>query len=141
MKRIKILKHGKVTNQAELPNVEADAWLTQEIANGSFGKPERWTPEALCTPDELAKSLGTREVDGPIGSDAKVIEHHLPSEFTVVEEDMTAEIAAKQAAKSQRNAMRASLKVHRDRVPQLTAVQMSDAIKDMLKLMNLEDEV
>lgn len=137
MKRIKILKQGKVTNQAELPIERASEWLEQEITNGSFGKPERWTPEALCTPDELAKSLGTREVDGPIGSDAKVIEHHLPAEFQVVEEDMTAELAEKEAKEKAKKDLHDELKQLKKNDLKDVA-HCADAIMKILKHLGVE---
>lgn len=140
MKRIKILKQGHVTNQAELKVAEADAWLASCLEKNKFGKPERWTAEKDCTPEELAKSLGTREVDGPIGSEAKVIEHHLPAEFQVVEEDMTAEIAAAAQAKHRRNQLRGDLRSIRDANGTMTTAQLAQALRAFLELTHLEDE-
>ena len=137
MKRIKILKQGVVTNQAEGIDAEMDAWLASCLAKNKFGKPERWTPEALCTPDELAKSLGTREVDGPIGSDAKVIEHHLPAEFTVVEEDMTAEIAEKEAKEKAKKDLHDELKQLK-RGDLKDVAHCADAIMKILKHLGVE---
>ncbi len=46
MKKVTIKKQGAITNQASFLTQElADGWLANEIANKSFGKPERWVSE------------------------------------------------------------------------------------------------
>jgi hypothetical protein len=70
MKRIKIVKKGVVTNQAELPNAEADAWLASCLAKNKFGLPAR--PEL----DANGEPTGVM----------------LPAEYMIVEEDMTDQV-------------------------------------------------
>ena len=91
MKRIKILKGGVLTNQAEFADAEGAAWLAQEIANGSFGKAERWVREG---DEDISGALETRQVDSPEGA---YTEYKLPAEFSVVEENIDAEIAEREA--------------------------------------------
>lgn len=80
MFRAIIKRENKITNQNE-NNSREDlvSWLEREIANGSFGKPER---EEIIF-DETGKEL-------------EVIKH--PTEFTYEIVDITAEIEAKKQA-------------------------------------------
>jgi hypothetical protein len=93
----------------------------------------------------IRDGIVTHQTEQPnAAADAWLVEHKEglgdPSQYQVVEEDMTAEIAAKDAAKAQRNQLRSDLRAHRDRTGNLTAAQMSDAIKGILKLLSLEVE-
>jgi hypothetical protein len=60
MKRIQIIKNNIVTNQAELPEPEASAWLEQGKREHWFGAPavfeERYNEE---TGEDLSKSRVT----------------------------------------------------------------------------------
>jgi hypothetical protein len=66
------------------------AWLEKEVANGSFGKPARWASYTFGDP--LPGFTETRQSEG-------VTEYFYQQEFTVVQSDATAEVAAKAAAK------------------------------------------
>lgn len=73
MKLVEIKKDNIVTNSAKFSSQqEADAWLAQEIANNSFGLPER--PEL----DDNGEPTGNT----------------IPAEYTIVQEDISAQIAA-----------------------------------------------
>lgn len=95
MKRVKILKNSIVTNMAELPDAEADAWKAQGIAENWWGKPER--PE--------------------IGSDGLPTGNTLPAEYTIVIEDMAKELAEAAAKKRQAELDEALRKEARDQLP------------------------
>jgi len=63
MKIIKIFKEGVMTNANDDPALsdeEKNDWLEREIANGSFGKPERWVREK---DEDVSGALETREVE------------------------------------------------------------------------------
>lgn len=65
MKRVKVIRKGIVTNQAELPtpfepNVTADVWIADCLAKGKFGKPERWVREG---DEDISEAIETREVE------------------------------------------------------------------------------
>lgn len=105
MKRIKVLKSGIVTNQVEALDADADAWFAKESVNGSFGKLDRWLPSLLDTkgveyvPNEnISLAIGFRNAVDGAGKPIK--EYHFAADFTVVQEDMTAELAASAAAKA-----------------------------------------
>jgi hypothetical protein len=93
MKRIKIIKQGIVTNQAEGIDAEVDVWLASCLSKNTFGKPERWIDESIATDEEKAAKLDTRVIEG----DFPRVEIKLPAEYTINVEDMTAEISAKQS--------------------------------------------
>jgi hypothetical protein len=111
MKKIKVIKNGVVTNinenQATSDEAKAE-WLAQEIANGSFGKSERWVSGLALSDEEKASALATREVSHH--GEATITEYKLAAEYEVVEEDMTAEIAAKEAEEADQAQTRNFLK-------------------------------
>lgn len=94
MKKVTIKKSNVATNQATFATQElADAWLATEIANKSFGKPERWVYENDLTAqgEDIANSteLVTEQVMG-----AEVKKYKFPAEYTVEVTDATAEVLA-----------------------------------------------
>lgn len=107
MKRIKILKNGVVTNANVDPNqsdAEKDAWLAGNLANNSFGKPERWVRDA--TEDEKLAAIESRDVPDIDGS--VKAEYKLAAEYVVVEENMDAEVAAEKASREAREYLNAT---------------------------------
>ena len=79
MIKINIIKNSEITNSATFETQElADAWLNNEIANNSFGLPER--PEMV--PDESGFLI-------PSGNT-------LPAEYGIQTLDITAEIVTEQ---------------------------------------------
>ena len=117
MKRIKILKNGIVTNlndDLKMSDAEKDQWLASEIANGSFGKVERWVHEDRVSEDEKKVALEVREVEltfptpEVIDEETKEVlvpskthykEYRLAAEFEVVEEDISSEIQERERVK------------------------------------------
>ena len=104
MKRIKIIRKGVVTNGGEGEDSEMDAWLASCLSKNKFGKPERWVREG---DEDISAALETREVElepaildeqgNVITPAVMVTEYKLAAQFTVVEEDMTAEVAKETA--------------------------------------------
>lgn len=96
MKRIKAIKNGKVSNQAEFADdAEAAAWLAEMIQTNSFGLPERWIDGSRLSDAEKALAIETRVVTGSLGEG--ITEYKFAAEYSVIEEDLTAGIAAKDA--------------------------------------------
>lgn len=74
--------------QAEFSSAEErDAWLAQEIANKSFGLPQRWVREIA----EGQEVLETREVQLEILHEEPrlITEYLLPAEYQIISEDIT----------------------------------------------------
>jgi hypothetical protein len=109
MKRIKILKAGIVTNQAELADADVDAWLAKEIMNGSFGKPQREVDEGgLANEGKLPKdAIANRIVTDESG--IQKIKYTLAPEYSIVQEDMSVEVAEKKR-KSDEDALNDSIR-------------------------------
>lgn len=84
MIKINIIKNNIVTNSATFQNQEqADAWLSAQVANMSFGKPERWEADTTISPlssDDKASAIDFRDVSSMGQSHT---EYLLPSEFEV----------------------------------------------------------
>lgn len=96
MKRIKAIKNGIISNQAEFASdQDAAAWLAEMIQTNSFGKPERWIDGSRLSDAEKAQAVETRVSAGSLGEE--ITEYKFAAEYSVVEEDLTAEIAAKDA--------------------------------------------
>jgi hypothetical protein len=82
MKRIQIIKNNRVTNQAEMPEAEALAWLEQ-------GKAEHWFGAPAVFESRYNEEAGEMEQ----------VEVTPAEEFEVVIEDITQELADKEAAR------------------------------------------
>lgn len=94
MKKATVTKSGVVTNQATFATQElADTWLAQEIANKSFGKPERWVYEndLLSQGEDIANSV-EMVLETVMGQEVK--KYRFPVEYTVEITDATAEVLA-----------------------------------------------
>jgi len=83
MHQVKIKKQGSTTNQASFGTLDlANEWLAQEVANNSFGKPER-TVEANSEPytqDDVLEEIPATEEEP-----AKV---RLRAQYTIEIEDL-----------------------------------------------------
>lgn len=75
---------------------KADAWIAQEVANNSWGKPERWVREE---DEDISEALETREVENLQGP---IIEYKLAAEYTIEQIDLGNE-PLMEALRSQRN--------------------------------------
>lgn len=110
MFKVTITKNGVITNQAQFPTeAEANAWLAQEVANKSFGKPERWVTDQQ---EDVSQAVETRvtelqpeqsvgyDADGVITRESRpaisLTEYLLPAEYTVEVTDITAQDAQEQ---------------------------------------------
>ena len=94
MKKVTIKKANVTTNQATFATQElADAWLATEIANKSFGKPERWVFEKdlVAQGEDIANSV-EMVLEEHMGVEAK--KYRFPAEYTVETTDATAEVLA-----------------------------------------------
>lgn len=107
MLKIIIKKQGIITNQAIHETEElSNAWLSKEIANCSFGKPERWVQESQ---EDVSNALESREVilreaeaaiidpeTNEVISEARdavvITEYRLAAEYTVETADVTAQV-------------------------------------------------
>jgi len=110
MKRYKIFREGICTNQ----------WLDSDLpANHyepNFGKPERWlSPQKdkdgveYVSGEDISQVIASRESEpDPQGNVVK--EYLFAAEYTIVEEDMTAELAAAEADKKDRDEVKKHLK-------------------------------
>lgn len=128
MKKIKIIKNGTVTHQnaaEDQSDAEKDAWLVKQIAENSFGLPERWLQGAILSDADKALAVETRTSVGSLGEE--IVEYKFAAEYSVVEEDLTAEIAAKD---SRIQALRAQLQTLKDfDVDSATLAQMKPFLK------------
>lgn len=140
MKKIKIIKNGVVTNQNMNPlesDEVKDLWLAKEIANGSFGKNERWLPVQkdrdgveYVSGENISEAIDTRTVKDDMLGDR--VEKKFAAEYTVVEEDMTAEIAAAEADKKEQREIKDHLKGLK-KADLKTVSDCADAILKILK--------
>lgn len=94
MKKVLIKKQDITTNQASFATTElANAWIAQEVANKSFGKPERWVAEERI-------QLESENIDNSIEmmieptsfGDIKL--YKFAAEYTVEIVDISAEVLA-----------------------------------------------
>lgn len=97
MFKIEITKNNIVTNTAQFATeLEAQAWLDAESANGSFGKIQREVREisegVLENNEDISLSISVREEVDLMGNVIKI--HTLPAEFTSEITDITASVLA-----------------------------------------------
>lgn len=84
MIKVNILKYGTITNSGTFDSQElADAWVNQEIANGSWGMPERWVREEQ---EDISGALETREIESDV--DNSFMEYLLPAQYLIEQEDL-----------------------------------------------------
>ena len=96
MKKVSIKKQGIETHGAQME--DPTAWIAQEVANNSWGKPDRWLPDSPMSPlsdEEKAKATETRVVNDGLGNGWT--EYFFPAEYTIEITDITAEIEQEKA--------------------------------------------
>lgn len=106
MFKVEITKNNTVTNMTQFETeLEAQAWLDAESANGSFGKIQREVREIksidaegvetvyLENNEDISLSMSVREETDLLGNLVKL--HTLPAEFTSEITDITAQALAK----------------------------------------------
>lgn len=101
MFRTTVTRKNGNKHQAEFKTQqESQAWLAQEIDNKSFGPNERWVSGLILSDEEKASALESRSnID--LGG-VEIVEYKLAAEYTIIEEDISAEIAAKEADEDDR---------------------------------------
>lgn len=131
MKRIKITRSNGSTAWAEKPSDEAAAWLAQGIAECWWGKPERWVREG---DEDISAALETRQVD----VDGQIVtEYKLAAQFTVVEQDITAEVEAEKKKQEDIKQLKQKLKGFK-KSDLSDANKVADALLDLLKALDLK---
>lgn len=110
MIKTQIKKNGTESNLGYHDTQEqADSWLAQEIANGSFGKVERHLFDyELESHGELAENASSQEEKTYklLGEEEKIgILYTFPADFTVETVDMSAEIFAAKKRKNKKKMM------------------------------------
>jgi len=96
MKKVSIKKQGIETHGAQME--DPTAWIAQEVANNSWGLPDRWLPDSPLNPlsdEEKAKATETRVIQNDLGED--VTEYFFPAEYTIEIEDITAQVETEKA--------------------------------------------
>lgn len=126
MKRVKVLKNGIVTNQAE--EIDPDAWVAKQVSENSWGKPERWVREG---DEDISGALETRTID--LGEGMTATEHKLPAQYEIVIEDITAEVAANEADKAKKITDLAALKAFK----KSDITNLTDAVNVIEKLVKV----
>lgn len=93
MKKISIIKDGKITNQAQFKNdFDLNKWLDNEIKNNSFGFQERIiTDYPIGSIDPELKAKATEVIEINI-DDRIYYQYRIPSDFSVEIKDITEEI-------------------------------------------------
>jgi len=137
MKKISIMKGGNITNQVELNDAEAEAWLSKHIAMGTFGAAaysyeQETTPAVLANGDEILNGEG-QSYDPPQYEQVLVTPTvmetiNVPAEYEVQEEDTTAAVAAEEIKTSKIASGRASR-------------QACENVLDLIAGFNLEREL
>lgn len=94
MKKVLIKKQDITTNQASFATTElANAWIAQEVANKSFGKPERWVSEdRLQVEGENIDNSIEMMIEPTSFGDIKL--YKFAAEYTVEIVDISAEVLA-----------------------------------------------
>lgn len=89
MKRITITNeiNGR-QYQVDMEEPQASEWKQNQIRKNSWGMPERYKREEDCSPEELARSLGSTDVLDEYGEFSHK-RHHLPADYVIEEIDLT----------------------------------------------------
>lgn len=132
MKRIKVIRisDGKETHRGEGQAADVDAWRDYCLSINKFGKPERWVTSEM---EDISAAIETRQVDvdGQV-----VIEYKLAAQFSIVEEDITAEVAAQKAKADARKAAIArleSLNLAAKLGPAITVAQIKTVLQEIIQ--------
>lgn len=143
MKRIKVVKNGAVTNQAEFE--DPTKWLEKHITKNTFGKPERWV---TADQEDVTQAIETRQVEvtpAVVDEQGQVIEpavfvteYKLAAEFEIVVEDLTQEIEEENRKKELKKALRQKMKALK-KSEVATVNNLNDAFLDLLRLLDLKD--
>ena len=94
MIKVQIKKQNSITNEASFSTqIEAEAWVSKESLNGSFGKLDRWLKEQDFVTETIVQAIEVRQIEQFNGD--PITEYKFLQEFTVVYLDVTIEEQAK----------------------------------------------
>lgn len=81
--------------------IEADKWVTEQKANESFGRNDRWVIEddIVKLGEDVTKAIGTQQVVVDSNGTSKT-QYHFAADYHITQTDISAEVA-QQAAVSQ----------------------------------------
>jgi len=88
-------KVNQITHQAEMQ--DPTLWIAEQVANNSWGFPERWVADKLLNPlsdEQKALAIDSRLVENQLES---YTEYKFAAEYTVEIEDITAQVAEQKA--------------------------------------------
>lgn len=133
------MKRFNITNNANGLQFQATGESLEVIyPNGlprAWGKPERWVSGFNLSDEEKASALEQRVGVGSLGEE--VIEYKLPQQYTIVETDISAEIAAQEAKKARLEALKQKHKAMND-LNLTTINQLRDAILELQELIGVK---
>ncbi len=93
MIKVDIIKNNEIISSANFTTQQlADAWIAQEAANNSWGKPDRWLS---FTGEPEAGYTDTREVEASIETQNRT-EYFYPCEYSINQTDIAAQVAQEQ---------------------------------------------
>lgn len=93
MIEVRVKKQGIVHFQAQFQTQQlADAWINEQVALKSWGKPERWVDEFECEGqgEVVSEALAEQLVGGP---DAEHKQYKFAAQYEIEQEDITAKVA------------------------------------------------
>jgi hypothetical protein len=106
MFKVKITKQGIETHGARFPTQEgADAWIASNVANNSWGLPERWLTQVEADLAGVVISNQESRVRGQDDMGQDILEYKIPAEYTVEISDATAEYQAELDEQESREAI------------------------------------
>lgn len=131
MKRVKVKnKAGVICWQAEMEDQLVAGYIESQTAVKAWGNPDRIIE--ATEPHDVADVI--EEIPSTNTSPAKV---KLKAEFTVEIEDMAAEVAAREAKKAAKQAIRGKIKT--DLAAVNNVAQLKTWAGDLLKALDLDD--
>lgn len=105
MIRIKIFKNAVQTHGADFTSLlEAQAWIDENVASNSWGKPERWVKQSDVTEqgETLAESTAFEERETELGT---AIFFKFPAQYTVETSDITSQVETQDAIQESKEAV------------------------------------
>jgi len=108
-------KYGAVFNS----QMELDLWKSKNIANNSWGKPDRWIKK------ELEQTCPTTYRVINEGTEDEYTECFYPVEYTIIETDISAQVQAEQSKRDACQVLEVKLKTPAD----LTLAEMNSYLR------------
>ena len=112
MIKVKVLKQGADYAGARFPTqTEADAWVADNVANNSWGKPLRWLTLVEADLEGLSVASNESRVRGMDDMGHDVIEYKVDAEYSIEVLDATAEYAEELAEQESSEAFQLSMQL------------------------------